>query len=149
MFIKKGGSSFSCFRVNVEFDFPPALVLDHCRDIPKRLAWDDGYDSLYFLREFSHNTSILFVKVKAQWPLGARDVLLLFQGVIDPVSGSIYLGSFSTEHPECLPDPTGKITRINTISGHYFFEAIDNGKRCKLHYITEFSFGGSVPKGLV
>ena len=59
------------------------------------------------------------------------------------------MGSYSVEHPECLPDPSGKVTRINTISGHYYFEALSGGRRCKLHYITEFSFGGSVPKGLV
>jgi hypothetical protein len=44
MFIKKGGSPYSCFRVNVEFDFPPALVLEHCKDIPKRMSWDEGYE---------------------------------------------------------------------------------------------------------
>ena len=78
MFIKRGGSPYSCFRVNVEFDFPPALVLEHCKDIPKRMSWDDGYESLKFLREFSHQTFILHVNVKAQWPLGPRDVLLVF-----------------------------------------------------------------------
>ena len=93
----------------------------------------------------------MYVRVKAQWPLGARDVLLLCQGVIDPGTGSIYLGSHSTTlgEGECPPDPSGKFTRINTISGHYFFEALDERRRCKLHYITEFSFGGSIPKGLI
>jgi hypothetical protein len=28
-------------------------------------------------------------------------------------------------------------------------ESLNEGRRCRLHYITEFSFGGNVPKGLV
>ena len=52
MFLKKGGSAYSCFRVNTDFDFPPDVVFDHIRDIPKRLEWDEGYESLKFVREF-------------------------------------------------------------------------------------------------
>ncbi len=95
------------------------------------------------------STAILYVKLKAQWPLGARDVLLVFQGITHPKTKSIYLGSFSVEHPDCPIDTTGKLVRINTLSGHYMFQALDEGKRCRLHYITEFSFGGNVPKSLV
>ena len=53
------------------------------------------------------------------------------------------------EHPEFPIDPSGKMIRINTISGHYFYEALDGGKRCRMHYINEFDFGGSIPKSLV
>jgi hypothetical protein len=95
MFLKKGGSMYSCFRVNTDFDFPPELVFEHIRDIPKRMEWDEGYESLKFIREFKMSTALLYVKVKAQWPLGARDVLLVFQGITHPKTKSIYLGSFS------------------------------------------------------
>ena len=149
MFLKKGGSSYSCFRVNTDFDFPPNIVLNHIKDIPKRMEWDEGYESLKFIREFKMSTALLYVKVKAQWPLGPREVLLVFQGITHPQSGSIYLGSFSVEHTECPIDPSGKLVRINTLSGHYMFQALDEGKRCRLHYITEFNFGGNVPKSLV
>jgi START domain len=119
VFLKKGGSPLSCFRVNTDFDFPPQLVLDYISDIPKRMSWEDGYDSLNFIRKFRMQTALLHVKVKAQWPLGARDVLLIFQGITNPENGSIYLGSYSVEHPEVPIDP--KMVRIQTSSGHYMF----------------------------
>lgn len=65
LYVKKGGSNLVCFRVDAEFDFPTYLVLDYCRYIEKRMLWDDGYDYLNFIREYSHETSILHAKLKA------------------------------------------------------------------------------------
>ena len=53
------------------------------------------------------------------------------------------------DHPEFPTDKTGAIIRVQSLSGHYLYEAIDNGKRTILRYITEFNFGGNVPKGIV
>jgi hypothetical protein len=59
------------------------------------------------------------------------------------------LGASSCEHPNYPVDPTGKIVRANIKAAHYIFESLDDGKRCRFHYLTEFDFGGSVPRSLV
>jgi hypothetical protein len=59
------------------------------------MEWDESIESLEFIREFKMSTALLYVKLKAQWPLGARDVLLVFQCITNPKTKSIYLGSFS------------------------------------------------------
>ena len=109
LFFKK--SDVVCFRVRTEMDFPPELVMFYCKDISKRYAWDDGYEHLELVREYKMNTAILHVILKAQWPVGAREALLVFQGIIFP-EGSIYLGSKSVEHPEFPIDHSGKLVRI-------------------------------------
>jgi START domain len=112
IFHRKSGSTHSCYRLHCEFDFPVDLVVDYFRTIEKRMSWDDGFDHLKFVRTFQMNTSILLVRIKAQWPLGPREALLLFQGLLDPENGNVYLGSQSVEHPEYPIDPTGKLVRV-------------------------------------
>ena len=109
---KKISSSYSCFRIETEFDFPPTLVFDYMRECDKRMSWDDGYESLKFVRQYPLSTAILNVIVKPQWPLGGREVLVLFQGCIHPETGSLYLACVSTEHPDFPPDTTGKLVRV-------------------------------------
>lgn len=145
----QGGCKNTCFRVITEFDFPPTLVVQYCSEIEKRMMWDEDYDYLNFVRKYKLDTTILHVKVKAQWPLGPREVLLLFQGFTRKETGDIYLGAYSIDMPEIPVDPTGKITRMQTISGHYVFLSLDGGKRTRLIFLTEFNFGGNVPKSLV
>ena len=149
LYLRKGGSKYTCFKVTTELDYPPPLIIQYCSEIEKRHKWDEDYDSLSFLRSYKMDTTILHVKIKAQWPTGPREALLLFQGYTVKRTGDVYLGSFSVEHPEAPIDETGKLTRITTLSGHYIFEALDNGKRTRLSHLTEFSFGGNIPKSLV
>jgi len=92
VYYKKINTPNVCFRTATDFDFPPAVVLEYCRDIPKRMLWDDGYEFLKFVKHYSMNTLILQVVLKPQWPLGNRDCLLIFQGIVHE-DGSIYLGS--------------------------------------------------------
>lgn len=78
IYLRKGGSNYSCYRLHTEFDFPPDLVMEYFRDIDKRMSWDEGFDYLKFVRTFRLNTMILHVKLKAQWPVGPREALLVF-----------------------------------------------------------------------
>jgi len=89
------------------------------------------------------NTSIVYVKMKSQWPLGNRELLLLFQGHKFP-DGRAYIAGKSTEHPDFPENP--KCYRVNTTVGSYYFEPINHGKGTKLIYITEFDFKGSIPR---
>jgi hypothetical protein len=41
MYKKRGGSKYTCFRIISEFDFPPTLVVDYFKDLPKRIDWDE------------------------------------------------------------------------------------------------------------
>jgi len=83
------------------------------------------------------NTFIYHVRLKQQWPLGNREILLLFQGIKYP-DGSIYLPSKSVELDDVPEDP--KILRVNTKSGSYLFEPTDGGRTTKFYHITEVSY---------
>ena len=65
LYVRKGGSNQVCFRVDAEFDFPTQLVVDYCKSAENRMKWDDAYDYLHFIREFSHETKILHARLKA------------------------------------------------------------------------------------
>ena len=69
---------FNNFRLVTEFDFPPMLIVEYCRDVEKRIAWDDQYDFIKFVKSYKLNTFLLNIQAKAQWPVTARSIMLTF-----------------------------------------------------------------------
>jgi len=135
------------FRVETRFPYPPSVLFEYFRNLEKRMIWDGhNYESLNQVKTFEMNTFIYLVNLKKQWPLGNRDLLLLFQGLQTP-DGSIYLASKSTEHQEFPELP--KNLRVATKSGSYLFQAEKEGRVTKFIYVTEFDFKGSLPKYVV
>lgn len=75
---KKVASTLSCFRVDTEFDFPPELVLNYIKDPVLRMKWDDGLEFVKEFKQFPLNTMLTHGKVKGQFPISGREVLLVF-----------------------------------------------------------------------
>lgn len=149
LYFRRGGCKNSSFRVTTLFDFPPDIIVDYCSKISNRLKWDEEYEELRFHKEFRLNTSILYIKLKANWPAGPRDSICLFHGFKFNDTGSFHLGCVTIEHPDLPIDHTGKYTRMAAIFGHYTFLSVDGGKRCEMTHYAEFNFGGNIPRGLV
>ena len=138
------------FRFSLEVDFPIRLIADELGNINKRLKWDDGYEVTNMMREWNRDpilTQMLYVKLKAVFFLGQRDVLFLSHAYEDKATGIIYVGNGSTEHEDAPLDP--RMIRINSLGAHWILEPFESGKRTKLTNISELHFGGNVPKGLV
>ena len=133
--------NYPYYGVSTTFEYPPEFVFDYFKDVEKRKIWDGhNYEHIEVFQECPLNTALLYVKLKVQWPLGTRDLLLNFQVLFD--QGKIYMAGKSETHPDCPELP--KVSRINTLSGHYLFEPIENGgkdgtKGTKLTYVTEVS----------
>ena len=135
------------FRVETRFPYPPAVIFEYFSNLERRMIWDGhNYESLNQVKTYAMNTFIYLVQLKKQWPLGNRDLLLLFQGLQTP-DGSIYLASKSTEHPEFPAQ--AKSLRVATKSGSFLFQPEKEGRVTKFFYVTEFDFRGSLPRYVV
>jgi Mor family transcriptional regulator len=67
------------FRVETRFPYPPSVVFEYIRNLEKRMIWDgQNYESLKQVKKYEMNTQLYHVQLKKQWPLGNRDILLLF-----------------------------------------------------------------------
>lgn len=67
------------FRVETKFDYPPRVVFEHFRNLELRMAWDGAnYESLNKVKDYEMQTELYHVRLKQQWPLGNRDLILVF-----------------------------------------------------------------------
>eukprot|EP00347_Sterkiella_histriomuscorum_P022171 403331430 len=147
LYVRQNHQNLVGFRCETTFDYPPMRVLDFIRNLEIRMMWDgQNYEALKQVKEYAMNTQMYHIKLKQQWPLGNRDILLLFQAIPLP-NGDIYLAAKSTTHPD-FPE-SDKFFRVNTKSGSYLFEPLSEGKQCRMTYITEFDFKGSLPRYMV
>jgi hypothetical protein len=97
-------------KIETRFEFPPELVIDYFVNLERRWLFDgQNYESIQSVRHYQLNTQIIQVKLKQQWPLGNRDLLLLFHGFQLP-NKNIILTSQSVEHKDFAEDP--KMLRV-------------------------------------
>ncbi|CDW84076.1 serine threonine protein kinase [Stylonychia lemnae] len=147
LYVREGNKTLVAFRGEARFDYPPDVVIEFLRNIDLRVMWDgQNFESINKVKDFGMETYIYYVRLKQQWPLGNRDLLLLFQGW-QSEDGTIYLASKLTQHPDHPEIP--KIIRVDTRSGSYAIEPLNEGKCCKMTYITEFDFRGSIPRYII
>jgi hypothetical protein len=130
----KNDRNLPAYRIDTVFDFPPELVFDYMKIIDKRKTWDGSFDEVNIVKEYKMNTQLVYAKLKSQWPMGNREILLCFQAIFAG-PGTFYLAGKSVEHDE-FP-VTNKMIRIFTTQGSYYFTPLTNGKQTKLIYITE------------
>lgn len=129
-------TSMVFYRVDTVFeDFSPNVIKDHIAELDLRLEWDgQNFDKLEDVVRFPMRTQLIYVKLKSQWPLGHRDLLLNYYGLQTP-DGNIYIAGQSVEHPSRPEIP--KHYRVNTVQGSFLLEPINDGKGTKFTYITE------------
>lgn len=137
-------TNYVFYRVDTEFEVPPSVLKDYIADLDLRTSWEGAnFDKLEDFKRYPMGTQIVYVKLKSQWPLGNRELLLNYYG-LERSDGKIYIAGQSIEHPGKPEQP--KTYRVNTIQGSFCLTPTNGGKGTKLIYITEFDFKGSLPR---
>jgi hypothetical protein len=92
----KKHSTVICYKIETYFDFPPEPILEYFRIPEKRMQWDENFEILKCVKELEMSIQMYYIKMKSNWPMGNRDLLLCFQAI--EVDRTYYVCGKSVEH---------------------------------------------------
>lgn len=121
----------------------PGELLSFINNPEARKSWDTHVGGMDQVATFDTNTRVLHIEYKKQFPVSARDLLIVCKTTC---SGQDWLDVSCSVASEQHP-PGKDVVRAVLVIGGYSFQR--KGEEWEVRSVTELQFGGSVPKALV
>lgn len=158
---KKGGiskqypiSSFVPLRSGANVKLRQCTPLPDCKledvlpfliEVEKRKLHEPEFEEIVVKKDLPIDTKLVYVLMKHQWPVGARDFLVMQHTV--QYQDKAWVVSYSVEDDE-VPLKNG-LLRIDVVCNFVFVKPNPEIRGYTMIIDNEFNFGGNIPSSMV
>ena len=147
VYTMKSESGLNCIKGEAVLDFNANVVEEFVFRPETKPRCDDGCEESTAIESFGDDIKFEYLRYKGKLLVSGRDFVVCTHKFTDE-EGRIIISTYSVQHAD-KPDQDGYVRGDIKMAGWVIVPEKDSEDKCKVQYVTEIDFSGSLPTALV